>query len=80
MTSETKAREARLRRAARRDGLVLERCRARLADAPGFGTYALTKVVGAGRTRRVMVVAGDPATGYGLSLSDVEAYLDGMTR
>jgi hypothetical protein len=78
MTSETKAREARLRRAARRHGLVLERCRARLADAPGFGTYALTKVLGAARNRRVMLVAGD-LTGYGLTLDDVEHHLNRVT-
>lgn len=71
---EQKSREVRLRRAARRHGLVLERCRARHAGAPGFGTYALTKTVGTGNTRRVHVVAGDPDA-YGLTLDDVEQYL-----
>ena len=74
METEVKAREVRLRRTARRHGLTLERSRARRADAPGVGTYALTKVVGTGSTRRVMGVAGDPDT-FGLSLSQVEAYL-----
>ena len=74
MTSETKAREARLRRAARRHGLVLERCRIRNPHAPGFGTYALTKVIGIGNNRRVLLVAGDD-TGYGLTLDAVEDHL-----
>ncbi len=76
---EHKAREARIRRASWRHGLKLERNRARRADAPGYGTYALTKVVGTGSTRRVMVVAGDPTT-FGLDLDQVEDYLKEMNR
>ncbi len=59
---ELKAREVRLRRAARRHGLVLERSRIRDPHAPGHGTYALIRVVGHGNTRRVMLVAGEPDT------------------
>lgn len=79
MDHETKARENRSRRAAFRHGLKLERNRVRDPNAVGYGTYALTKVVGVGSTRRVLVVAGDPIS-YGLSLNQVEAYLNGQPR
>jgi hypothetical protein len=60
-----KAIEVRLRRAAARQGLRLERSRLRDPQALGFGTYRLLDA----RTDRV--VAGDRRNGYGLSLADV---------
>jgi hypothetical protein len=63
--------EARLRRAAQRQGLQLQKSRARDPRALTYGTYSLADA----STR--MQVAGDPHTGYGLSLDEVAAYLWG---
>ena len=69
MTSDDKVRENRLRRAAERQGLHLERSRRRDPRALGYGTYRLTEA----RTGRV--VASGSEGGYGLTLEEVEAYL-----
>jgi hypothetical protein len=61
--------EARLRRAAKRQGLVLCKSRRRDSRAHDYGTYCLLDV----RTR--FQVAGDHEGGYGLSLSEIHAAL-----
>jgi hypothetical protein len=66
-----KVRENRLRRAARRQGLVLEKSRARDPRAVDFGTYQLRD--GSGR----VVAKGRTRTAYGLSLDQIEAQLTG---
>ena len=62
-------REKRLRRAADRQGLRLERSRRRDPRALGFGTYRLTDARTGG------VVAAGSEGGYGLTLDQVEDYL-----
>ena len=63
--------ETRLRRAAQRQGLLLQKSRARDPRALTYGTYSLADA----STR--MQVAGDHHTGYGLSLDEVAACLWG---
>ena len=63
------ARENRLRRAADRQGLRLERSRRRDPRALGFGTYRLVSV------RSGAVVAAGSESGYGLTLDQVEQRL-----
>ncbi|WP_328435748.1 hypothetical protein [Nocardia puris] len=69
MDQAEKVRENRLRRAATRQGLRLERCRARDPRALGFGTYRLSDAF----TGAVRASAG--RSGYGLTLTDVEREL-----
>lgn len=61
--------EVRLRRAAARQGLRLERSRLRDPQAIGFGTYRLLDA----RTGRL--VAADRRNGYGLTLEQVAVRL-----
>ena len=65
---DTKARENRLRRAAERQGLTLEKCRYRDHRALGYGTYRLVQ--------NGYVIAFDAASGYGLNLDEIEACLN----
>lgn len=76
-----KSLENRLRRAAERQGLRLEKSRFRDPYALTYGTYALIEgPARAGDNWRSRVqVAGDPNTGYGLNLRDVALYLFGRT-
>ena len=71
--------ENRLRRAAARQGLRLEKSHARDPQALTHGTYCL--IEGPPRNgdnwRSRLQVAGDPHTGYGLGLDDVARYLYG---
>ncbi|MGW0048371.1 hypothetical protein [Nocardia cyriacigeorgica] len=69
MDQAEKVRENRLRRAAARQGLQLEKCRARDPRALGFGTYRLADAF----TGTVRASAG--RSGYGLSLADIEREL-----
>ena len=70
------ARERRLRRAAARLDLVLEKSRCRTPEAPQWGTYGLVRVEApGGHWRSRLLVAGDINHGFGLSLDDVEAAL-----
>jgi hypothetical protein len=62
--------EARLRRAALRQGYVLQKSRARDPRALTYGTYGLADF------DRVQVL-GDPNTGYGYGLDDVAQFLWG---
>jgi hypothetical protein len=66
---EDKARENRARRAAFRHGLKLTKNPVRDPNAPDFNTWALLRHTGPGR--RWPVAAG-------MTLDDVEAYLNGM--
>jgi hypothetical protein len=66
-----KARENRARRAAERQGLALGRSRRRDPRSLGFGTYGLTDAATGD------AVLADGRTGYGFTLDQVEAYLDG---
>jgi hypothetical protein len=79
--TERKVLENRLHRAARRQGLRLEKSRRRDPRALDYGTYCLvdgpSRSAGGTNWRSRTVVAGDPNTGYGLGLYDVEEYLFG---
>lgn len=68
MTSE-QSREARLRRAAARQGLVLMKCRRRDPRAIGYGTYMLTDA------KTKTITASGSQDGYGLSLDEIEKAL-----
>jgi hypothetical protein len=63
----------RVRRKARVQNLRVDRCRSRNPHALGYGTYRLVD----SRTGR-LVVTGNHAD-YGLSLKEVENFLDGKT-
>jgi hypothetical protein len=67
---QRKVAENRLRRAAERQGLRLEKSRLRDPRALGYGTYQLTD------ERANTVVTADER-GYGLDLHDVASYLYG---
>lgn len=71
--TEFKTYENRVRRAAQRQGLRLEKSRARDPRAAGYGTYMLVSIDTGG------VVFADWAGqgGYGLDLADVANYLWG---
>lgn len=69
MAAEGKVREARLRRAARRQGLKLVRSRRRDPRATGFGRYALVDP-DTGRA-----VAGKLDSPASMTLDDVDAWL-----
>jgi hypothetical protein len=64
-----KIRENRLRRMASRQGLRLTKSRARDTRALDYGTYGLMALA------TNTVVAGNPSTGYGLSLDEIEKAL-----
>lgn len=68
---QRKVLENRLRRAANRQGLRLERSRLRDPRAIGYGSYQLTD------ERTNTVVTADHERGYGLDLHDVARYLYG---
>lgn len=71
---DDKIRENRLRRAARRQGLILVKSRRRDERATDYGTYMLVD----GSTSAV--VANGLQSGYGLTLDDVETELLGEGR
>lgn len=68
---QRKVLQNRLRRAAERQGLRLEKSRLRDPRAIGYGTYQLTD------ERANSVVAADHERGYGLDLHAVARYLYG---
>jgi hypothetical protein len=71
-----KTRETRLRRKAERQGLRLVKSRRRDPRALHYGTYALVRGATSGANwREGVLVVGDPNTGYGLDLDDVERWL-----
>jgi hypothetical protein len=72
--SQRRTRETRLRRAAARQHLRLERSRMRDTRGLAFGTYRLVDA-DTGR-----IVASDLRTGYGLSLDEIEDILDRRRR
>ena len=63
-----------LRRACRRRGLELQRCRVRDMVAPSFKLYRVCDYT----TRQV--VAGSGANGFTLDLADVARFLAGQSR
>lgn len=67
-----RTREARLRRAADRQGLILQRSRRRDPRALGYGTYQLIDA-----STKAIVLARDTRRGFGADLDDVEKYLTG---
>jgi hypothetical protein len=69
---DRKVLENRLRRAADRQGLRLEKSRLRDPLAIGYGTFMLTDVA-----TNSVVYAADHERGYGLGLHDVAHYLYG---
>jgi hypothetical protein len=71
---QDRTRETRLRRAAARQLLRLERSRMRDRRGLAFGTYRLVDADSG------QVVASDLRTGYGLSLDEVEEILDRGNR
>jgi hypothetical protein len=71
-----KTRETRLRRMAERQELRLVKSRRRDPRALHYGTYALVRGATRGANwREGALVVGDPNTGYGLDLDDVERWL-----
>ena len=72
-TPDEKAREARIRRAAARIGLILERAKTRTEYHHDFGTYQLTN------SETGQTVESSLPWGYGLSLDEVEQALSGHT-
>ena len=68
-----RTREARLRRAAERQGLILQRSRRRDPRALEYGTYQLVD----SSTNAVVLADWDAQRGFGLDLDDVEKYLKG---
>lgn len=68
---DRKVLENRLRRAAERQGLRLEKSRLRDRRAIGYGTYQLVD------ERADTVVQADDERGYGLDLHDVARYIYG---
>ena len=68
-----RTREARLRRAADRQGLILQRSRRRDPRALGYGTYQLIDAA----TKAIVLERGIPGVGFGADLDDVEKYLTG---
>jgi hypothetical protein len=74
MEQEMKVKENRLRRAAERQGLVLQKSRRRDPRAIDFGGYMLVDVV-----KNFVVMGGSP-NAFSASLDDVEAYLHGDGR
>jgi hypothetical protein len=69
---QRKVLENRLRRAADRQGMRLEKSRLRDPRAIGYGTFMLSDA-----TTHAAVYAGDAERGYGLGLADVARYLFG---
>ncbi len=67
-----KVRENRLRRVAERRGLRLMRSRRRDPNAWDYGTYQLVDV----RTKGVVAAEWSIGRGYGLSLDEIEQWLD----
>jgi hypothetical protein len=67
---ENNAREARVRRVIARQGYRLEKCRARNPEHPRFGTYWILDPY------TNPVEAGDTNWGYGMSLKDVENWVE----
>ncbi|MGB4779794.1 hypothetical protein [Microbacterium sp.] len=70
MTTD-KVRENAVRRAAERQGLTLSRSRRRDPRSLGYGTYGLRDA------ETGTFVLADERTGYGFTLDQIEAYLDG---
>lgn len=70
MTEHPRTREQRVRRAAARQGLRLERNRVRDPRALDFGTYRLVD------TFTGVATHSNTRTGYGLTLDDVERILN----
>jgi hypothetical protein len=67
--TDYKVYENRLRRAAERQGLRLEKSRRRDSRAIDYGTYRLVDIASGG------VVAGSVTTTYGLTLDEIETAL-----
>jgi hypothetical protein len=65
-----RAREVRLRRHAKQQGLRLEKSRTRYPRALDYGTYWLIN------TADGSVECGDTVNGYGMSLDEIEAALN----
>lgn len=68
-----KIQENRLRRAAERQGLMLQKSRQRDPRGMLYGTYQLVDI----STNALVWADFTMQSGYGLSLKDVEDYLDG---
>jgi hypothetical protein len=68
---EQKVAENRLRRAADRQGYRLEKSKRRDPRAIGYGTFSIIRISDGEK------VAGDPDTGRGLNLAEVDQFLSG---
>lgn len=69
MQVDEKVRENKLRRMAQRQGLQLVKSRRRDPRAIDFGTYALVD------PNSTAMIAGDPNSGFGMTLEEVETAL-----
>lgn len=74
MAEHDKVREDRLRRAARRQGLILEKSRRRDPRATDFGAFRIVN------EQTSAVVASGADGGFGLNLDQVEEHLLGDTE
>src|SRR4051794_12325909 len=72
VTNESKVRETKCRRAAARQGLVLLKSRRRDPRALTFGTYGLVDA----STNAWVTYDGGSQAGYGLSLDEIEEWLN----
>ena len=73
---EYRSYEARVRRAAQRQGLALCKSRTRDPRALDYGTYGLVQVTApGGHWRSRLLVVGDHSTGYGCALNEIHAAL-----
>ncbi|CPV43159.1 hypothetical protein [Mycobacteroides abscessus] len=77
ISTSVRTTEARVRRAAKRAGLALEKSRTRNPAASDYGTYGLVRVTNSsGHWRSRELVAGDSHTGYGLSLGEAADWIE----
>lgn len=68
VTTNEKAREARLRRTAHRNGYMLQKSRTRDPWIPGYGCYRIVD------TATNLLAAGGAGNGYSMTLEEVEVW------
>ena len=68
---DDRLRENRLRQRATRQGLMVSKSRSRNPEVSDYGTFGISD------DYTKLLVHGDPETGFGLSLDEVESLLSG---
>jgi hypothetical protein len=66
-----RSQESRLRKEAQRQGLRIQKCRIRDQRVPAWGTYGIVDI-----QLNAMVAYAPWANGFGLSIDEVEAFLN----